>query len=183
MTWGISLHFRRNATAAATAAMLGLGSLAGTAHADSAAASAPTASTSPATAGHAGGLRIQGGGWHVKNAMDTGSAAPKPSQKVVCQWVMSDGGTKTHGEVCLDPDSDYFWVKDTLADGMSIYMRAMYSGNPQTIFDCRDYKGTTGWTACYFDSEMKEGRSINFSALAYKGNDLKYKSPTATGRS
>ncbi|WP_328385562.1 hypothetical protein OHS81_16795 [Streptomyces sp. NBC_00400] len=35
MTWGISLHFRRNAIAAATAATLGLGGMASTAHADS----------------------------------------------------------------------------------------------------------------------------------------------------
>ncbi|MFJ6788717.1 hypothetical protein [Streptomyces angustmyceticus] len=182
MNWGISLHFRRNAIAVATAAMLGLGGVAGTAHAETTAASAPTASTSSNMARHAGDVRIQGNRWHVKNAMSTGSVGPKPSRTVVCQWVVSDGGKKTHGEACFDPASDYFWVKDTLADGMSIYMRALYTGDTQ-IFDCRDFKGKTGWTACYFDREMPEGKSFNFAVLAYKGNNLKYKSPTATARS
>ncbi|MFI6765811.1 hypothetical protein [Streptomyces sp. NPDC050355] len=115
---------------------------------------------------------------YVKNAMRVHA---EPAPRLSCTYVMSEGGTKTHGKVCFDPISDFFWVKDMKADGMSIYMRALYAGNPQTIFDCRNFEGAAaGWTACYFDNEMKEGRTIAFAALAYKGNDLKYKSVTAT---
>ncbi|MFE0187129.1 hypothetical protein [Streptomyces sp. NPDC058989] len=181
------MHFRRTTTAAA-AAMLGLGGLAGTAHADSTQPSSPTAtktaasapSASAATVRHTGEARIQGGGWHVKNAMRVGGAGPKPSDKVVCVSVNSGGGAKKHGEVCFDPAGDYFWVKDTASDGMSIYMRALYRGNTQTVFECRNDLGkAAGWTACYFDSEMKEGRGINFIAMAWKGNTPVYKSVTA----
>ncbi|WP_406210756.1 hypothetical protein [Streptomyces decoyicus] len=131
-------------------------------------------------------VSIQAGaqGWHVKNAKNVADTdVPKPSRSVVCTFVSSDGGSKIHGEVCFDPDGDQFYVKDSRADGMSIYMRAMYTGNMQTIFDCRDYLGgAKGWTVCDFSSEMKEGRSINFTALAYEGNNAKYKGMTATAQ-
>ncbi|MFG2529265.1 hypothetical protein [Streptomyces sp. NPDC048516] len=139
------------------------------------AASASTASASPAT------VRLAGGGWHIKNAKNVAdSGVPKPGRSVVCNWVMSGGGKKTHGEVCFDPDGDTFYVKDSLADGMSISMRALYRGNTQTVFECRDYLGgAKGWTACDFSREMREGRGINFIAMAWKGNTPKYKSSTA----
>ncbi|WP_444474877.1 hypothetical protein [Streptomyces inhibens] len=145
------------------------------------AASASTASTSPATVRHAGDR----GGWHVKNAWDASdTGAPRPGHNgIVCNWVVSDGGVKTRGEVCFEPNGDKFWVKDTMADGMTIDMRALYGGNTQTVFECRDSLGSAaGWTVCEFSREMREGRQINFIAIAWKGNTPKYKSQTATAQ-
>ncbi len=176
------MHFRRTATAvaAATATVLGLGGLADTAHA----ASAPTGSTSTAAVRHAGDAPRQGWATYVKNARNVAdSGVPKPSRTVRCTFVYSEGGRKTHGKVCFDPNGDKFYVKDMRADGMSIYMRVMYAGNPQTVFDCRDFKGgDAGWTACEFSGELKENRRINFNALAYKGNILELEGLTGTAQ-
>ncbi|MFJ9617615.1 hypothetical protein [Streptomyces noursei] len=156
---------------------LSLGLMAAPAYA-APATTASTASTSPASA------QLAGGGWHIKNAKNVAdSGVPKPSNTVVCQWVVSGGGVNTHGEVCFDPDGDTFYVKDMMADGMTITMRALYGGNTQTIFECRDGEGSAaGWTACDFSREMKEGRSINFVAMAWKGDTPKYVSQTATAQ-
>ncbi|MBP2068825.1 hypothetical protein [Streptomyces iranensis] len=59
----------------------------------------------------------------------------------------------------------------------------MYSGNTQTVFDCRDHKGkAAGWTVCGSSKQMKENRTINFGALAYKGNTTKYAGITAPAK-
>ena len=144
---------------------------------------APAVSTSSATV-HSGEARAAGWATHVKNAKNVADAnVPKPSKTVRCTFVYSEGGRKTHGKVCFDPKGDKFYVKDMRADGMSMYMRVMYAGNPQTVFDCRDFKGSgAGWTACEFSGELKENRRINFNALAYKGNELKFEGLTGTAQ-
>ncbi|MER5972949.1 hypothetical protein ABT112_24990 [Streptomyces sp. NPDC002055] len=143
----------------------------------------PTVSTSPATV-QSGGVDSPGWATHVKNAKNVAdSGVPNPSRTVRCTFVYSENGRKTHGKVCFDPSGDKFYVKDMRADGMSIYMRVMYAGNPQTVFDCRDFKGSgVGWTACEFSGELKENRRINFNALAYKGNILTFEGLTGTAQ-
>ncbi|GAA0489961.1 hypothetical protein [Streptomyces olivaceiscleroticus] len=132
------------------------------------ASAVPADSASSATAQQAGDVHTKA--WHVKNAKNVSGA---PNSKLVCTYVRSQGGTKTHGKACFQPKGDKFWVKDTAADGLNITMRAMPSGNPQTFWDCRDYEGkAAGWTACNFD--LKEGQPINFNVIAYKGTDSKY---------
>jgi hypothetical protein len=144
------------------------------------AASASAASTSPAAARHAGDSRIQA--IHVKNAKNVAGGPSR--KKVTCTVVWGRGGSPTLGKVCFQPHGDKFWVKDRRSDGMHIVMRAMPSGNPQTIWDCRDYKGkAASWTVCGFSKKMKENRKINFNALAYKGNTMKYAGWTATVKS
>ncbi|GAA2072641.1 hypothetical protein GCM10009801_25370 [Streptomyces albiaxialis] len=145
------------------------------------ASAAPVAPTSAASASSAKGngpddVQIQG--WHIKNAKNVRGG---PSTNRNCIWVRKNGGSVTLGKVCFRAKGDKFWVKDYRSDGMHIVMRAMYSGNPQTKFDCRDYKGKrAGWTVCKFSRQMKENRRININALAYKGNDLKYAGRTVT---
>ncbi|MEU3195135.1 hypothetical protein ABZ686_31975 [Streptomyces sp. NPDC006992] len=140
----------------------------------------PATATSSATMRQAGENNIQAI-WHNKNAKNVSGG---PSSGLACMPVYARGGKPTLGEVCFQPYGDKFWVKDRRADGMHIEMRALYSGNTQTVFNCKDYKGAAaGWTACGFAKEMKEDQTINFAALVYDGTTRKYKGRTAYSKS
>lgn len=142
------------------------------------AAPAASASTYPATA------RLGPGTWYIKNAKNVSSKPPRRTSrnKVVCTYVHGYRAV-TLGKACFQPSGDKFWVWDRRSDGMHVVMRAMYSGNPQTLFDCRNFKGKdAGWTRCGFARQLKENRKINFNILAYKGNRLKYDGSTVTAQ-
>src|SRR5262245_3077061 len=116
--------------------------------------------------------------WYYKNAKNVAGA---PARKLVCTFVYGTGGSPTLGKACFQPYGDKFWVQDRRADGMHVRMRAIYSGNQQTIFDCRDYEGPgAGWTACGFAKQLRENRRIDFNVLVFNGNDMKYQGMTVT---
>lgn len=136
------------------------------------AVAAPADSASAAGAQQAGDVHAHA--WHVKNAKNVSGS---PSRKLVCTFVRSQGGAKTHGKACFQPKGDKFWVQDRRSDGLNIIMRANPKGNLQTIYDCRDYKGkAAGWTSCNFN--LKENQRVAFNVLAYKGKKLKYRGVT-----
>jgi hypothetical protein len=117
--------------------------------------------------------------WHVKRAKNVSGG---PSRKLVCTYVYSHGGTVVRGKACFQPYGDKFWVQDRRSDGLHVEMRALYLGNFQTLFDCKDSKGKrAGWTACNFSKLVKENRRLDFNVLAVKGNaDVKYSGTTVT---
>ncbi|WP_164492896.1 hypothetical protein [Streptomyces lydicus] len=103
MTWGILLHFRRSATAAA-AGMLVLGGLASTAHADSTAPSSPAA---------------------TKTAFQP-AAANASSEMHSCKTTGANGYVGVYN---FHPPQNrvkiQLSVKDTLADGKSVGVRVL----------------------------------------------------------
>ncbi|MBA0052413.1 hypothetical protein E0L36_16285 [Streptomyces sp. AJS327] len=125
------------------------------------------------------------GTWYTRNAKRT-RGEPKPGNGRVCSYVRGKPGpnVKVLGKACFKPYGDQFWIKDLRADGLHLEMRAMYGGNPQTIFNCKNYHGKAGgWTVCTFANQMREKRGINFALLAYQGNSMKFKGGTAPAKS
>ncbi|MCX4506632.1 hypothetical protein OG582_38450 [Streptomyces anulatus] len=118
--------------------------------------------------------------WHTKYAKNV-SGGPKKTKGRVCVFVRTNPRPLvTIGKACFKPKGDKFWIKDLRADGLHLEMRAIYSGNYQTVFNCKNYKGKrAGWTVCSFAKQMKENRMINFSLLAYDKNSMKHAGITA----
>ncbi|MFG3259935.1 hypothetical protein [Streptomyces sp. NPDC048172] len=162
---GKSVRTRTPATLLATGG-LALGLLSATAPTASADATSPSSTSAKAE-------------WRFKNAKNVTGQPPRGTSRAVCTWVHVR--SKTLGKVCFERRGDRFWVKDMRSDGKYIVMRAMYTGNPQTLFDCRDFKGKrAGWTRCGFANLVKENRRISFSAVVYKGRERVAEGSTAT---
>lgn len=117
---------------------------------------------------------------YIKNAVEVSGAPPSSAP---CSPVYVDGGTLI-GKACFESYGDKFWLRDMRADGAHVEVRAMYAGNPQTMFFCKNYKGAAaGWTRCSFHNEMVEDRTINFAALVLDGNTLIKTGWTVSGQS